>query len=102
MKYRKKVDVEAFQYKLNLDNGQYCLRHTPDWVFQAFKDGILYYRRLQFEGRPTLLVDTLKGTQIVNVGDYIIRGSNGELYPCRSDIFEMTYDPVIETKENNK
>ena len=34
---------------------------------------------------------------IANVGDYIIKGINGELYPCKPDIFEKTYEPIIET-----
>ena len=37
-------------------------------------------------------VDLLKGVMKANVGDYIIKGVNGEFYPCRQDIFEKTYD----------
>lgn len=36
-------------------------------------------------------IRTLEGYMIVSVGDYIIKGVNGELYPCKPDIFEKTY-----------
>ena len=41
-------------------------------------------------------IPTLEGTMHASVGDYIIRGVNGELYPCKPDIFEKTYDKVGE------
>jgi hypothetical protein len=37
---------------------------------------------------------TLEGTMRANVGDWIIRGVKGELYPCKPDIFEATYEPA--------
>lgn len=39
-----------------------------------------------------LRIKTLEGTMSVNKGDYIIKGVKGEFYPCKPDIFEMTYD----------
>ncbi len=39
-------------------------------------------------------VETLEGTMHGNAGDYLIRGVKGEWYPCKPDIFEMTYEPV--------
>lgn len=39
-------------------------------------------------------IKTLEGTMIGNLGDWIIKGVNGELYPCKPDIFEKTYDEV--------
>jgi len=41
-----------------------------------------------------LRIKTLEGTMKVNVGDYIIKGVKGEFYPCKPDIFEMTYEKV--------
>lgn len=41
-----------------------------------------------------LLIDTLEGQMKANLGDYIIKGVEGEYYPCRQDIFEKTYDKV--------
>lgn len=42
------------------------------------------------------MIETLEGTMIVNTGDWIITGVNGEKYPCKPDIFEKTYEPVEE------
>jgi hypothetical protein len=41
-----------------------------------------------------LIVDTLEGTMKANIGDYIIKGVQGEFYPCKPDIFESTYEKV--------
>ena len=38
-------------------------------------------------------IPTLEGTMHANPGDWIIRGVKGELYPCKPDIFEATYEP---------
>jgi hypothetical protein len=43
---------------------------------------------------PIMLLQTLEGTMAANPGDYIIKGVKGELYPCKNDIFEMSYEPV--------
>lgn len=50
-------------------------------------------------GNASLHADTIKiyaleGTMVANVGDWIIKGVNGEFYPCNPDIFEKTYEPV--------
>jgi hypothetical protein len=41
-------------------------------------------------------IETLEGTMRANAGDWIIRGIKGEFYPCKPDIFEATYEAVIE------
>jgi len=41
-----------------------------------------------------LKIPTLEGLMVATEGDWIIRGVKGELYPCRADIFEATYEPV--------
>lgn len=41
-----------------------------------------------------MFIDTLEGEHEAKIGDWIIQGVKGELYPCKSDIFEMTYEPV--------
>lgn len=43
-----------------------------------------------------IAIDTLEGTMRVDYGDYIIKGVQGEFYPCKPDIFEQTYEEVIE------
>lgn len=42
----------------------------------------------------TLGIRTLEGTMEGSVNDWIIKGVNGEFYPCKPDIFEKTYDPA--------
>lgn len=96
MKYRKKpVVIEAFQYDGDLKgkDGNY---YVPDWAVKAFEDGVLHY---PLPGSPLhppceLYVKTLEGDMHVSIGDYVIRGVNGELYPCKPDIFEKTYEAV--------
>lgn len=95
MKYKKKpVVIEAFQYDGDLkgSDGRY---YVPDWAVTAFECNVMHYG--EFEGYPgELFIDTLEGTRHVSVGDYIIRGVNSELYPCKPDIFEKTYERVEE------
>ena len=42
----------------------------------------------------TLLIPTLEGDHRADSGDWIIKGIQGEIYPCKPDIFEATYEPV--------
>jgi hypothetical protein len=39
-------------------------------------------------------VKTLEGFMQAEIGDWIVKGVKGEFYPCKPDIFEMTYDAV--------
>jgi hypothetical protein len=43
-----------------------------------------------------LQIPTLEGTHLAREGDWIIRGVKGELYPCKAEIFALTYEPVEE------
>lgn len=43
-----------------------------------------------------LMIATLEGPLLARPSDWIIRGINGEFYPCKPDIFERTYDTVME------
>jgi hypothetical protein len=46
------------------------------------------------DGDPVLIIQTLEGDMTVRPGDWVIRGVQGEFYPCKSDIFEQTYESV--------
>ena len=53
--------------------------------------------RFIFEGTNKIawaIVPTKEGKARADIGDWIIKGIAGEFYPCKSDIFEATYDPV--------
>lgn len=94
MKYKKKpVIIEAFQYDGDLkdSNGMY---YVPDWAIRAISEGVMYYAPLK-KNPSELFIKTLEGTHHCSVGDYIIQGVNGELYPCKPDIFEKTYEVVL-------
>lgn len=97
MKFRKKpVIVEAFKYDGDLKdrNG---LFYVPFWAQEAYKKDIMYYGAETCDLPPCeLYIETLEGTHHVSVGDYVIQGVNGELYPCKPDIFEKTYEEVKE------
>lgn len=93
MKYRKKpVVIEAFQYDGDLMDSDGAF-YVPTWAVNAFHEGVLYYDNLN--GVPAeLYIKTLEGIHHVSVNDYVIRGVQGELYPCKPDIFEQTYELV--------
>lgn len=103
MKYRKKpVVIEAFQYDGDLkdSNREY---YVPDWAVKAFEDGIMHYDSPDCDSPPCeLYIDTLEGTHHVSVGDYIIQGVDGELYPCKPEIFAKTYEATSAEIENPK
>lgn len=95
MRYRKKpVVVEAYQYK-----GEYLDillgSNVPKWIEDAFHSDVLELTNLEYDGEPKeLYVNTLEGKMLVSIDDFIIQGVNGELYPCKPDIFEKTYEEV--------
>ena len=42
----------------------------------------------------TIKIKTLKGEMLASIGDFIIKGVDGEFYPCKPDIFQKTYEEV--------
>ena len=53
-------------------------------------------------GTTTLAIHTLEGDMLANPGDWIIRGVQGEFYPCKPDIFDATYQNVVEVTYNTR
>ena len=49
---------------------------------------------ISFDGKSTCIIPTLEGQHIATEGDWIIKGVNGEFYPCKPDIFLKTYENV--------
>lgn len=47
-------------------------------------------------GSESFYIETLEGKMLCRKGDWVIKGVNGEFYPCKPDIFEKTYEPYIE------
>lgn len=84
-KYRKKpVEIEAL--KFTRDNWQDVLMFT-----QGQAHTLTIEKRI--DGKCTCIIPTLEGQHIATEGDWIIKGVKGEFYPCKPDIFEMTYEP---------
>lgn len=81
-KYRKKpVVVEVMRFTDT----------TKDRVFHW----ITCNKSAEFiNGKPALKIQTLEGIMTVSVGDYVIKGVQGEFYPCKPDIFEQTYEKM--------
>jgi len=48
----------------------------------------------KWSDRMGLLIPTLEGSMVARENDWVIRGVQGELYPCKPDIFDQTYEPV--------
>ncbi|MET9150060.1 hypothetical protein ABZX82_02075 [Streptomyces griseoflavus] len=78
-RYRKKpVEIEAVQF---------TDAASADRIRAEFGDGVRF-------DLGCLLIDTLEGTMRANLGDWIVRGVQGELYPVKPDIFAATYEAV--------
>ncbi len=86
MKYKKKpIIIEAEQFVV------WDLKKIPPFVdlhgvkFPIYKDD---------NNQPYVIIPTLEGQHIASHLDFIIKGIQGELYPCKPDIFEKTYEEV--------
>lgn len=98
-KYRKKpVVVEAVKWTgenrhdiIELVNPSYPWpSHMPNPVPP------LKFEKMGDSKKEALYINTLEGEMYAAFGDYVIKGVNGELYPCKPDIFEKTYELVEE------
>ena len=84
-RYRKKpVVIEALQY-----------------TGQNLKEVAEFCPSLNAEQGPAgieLKIPTLEGDHNVSVGDFVIKGVQGEFYPCKPDIFQKTYEEVTDNE----
>ena len=84
-KFRKKpVVIEAMQWPGDTPETRVAVREFVDANIDESGGG--------------LKIETLEGWMTVSPGDWIIRGVQGEFYPCKPDIFAATYDVVDETE----
>ena len=87
MKYRKKpVEVEAVKFV----PGEMLV----DWLCNAVLEDLIDIHHM--DDTSCMYIKTLEGIMVAREGDYIIRGVKGEIYPCKPDIFEATYELVEE------
>jgi len=86
------IVIEAFQMteEARVDNSNW-----PNWLNEAWQASIVYPMDYpESNGKDKLKIKTLEGDHLVSWDDWIIQGVNGELYPCKPDIFEKTYEEV--------
>jgi hypothetical protein len=93
-KYRKKpVVIEAFRWTGGPDQTE-----DPIWIVEAMKKNFFTdlgaVRTIQLGIGVCLEIFTLEGKMCAAPGDFIIQGVKGEIYPCKPDIFEATYEKV--------
>lgn len=83
MKYKKKpVVIDAIQFTGN----------NNDDIIEFLGDD---RQKITWSwDKKVILIPTLEGVVGCSLGNWIIRGVNGELYPCRDDIFRKTYDAI--------
>lgn len=94
--YRKKPVV------INAVRNDGTWRPIMDWLDELADDRFT----IPFGSKPpitrnddgTLSVHTLEGTMLCSVGDWVICGVQGELYPCKPDIFDATYEEVPDAR----
>lgn len=81
MKYKKKpVVVEAIEF----DGDNF-------YEVEQFVKGNVFYDFLE-----RLYIGTLEGEMLVREGDFIIKGVEGEFYPCKPNVFHKTYEEILE------
>lgn len=90
MKYRKKpVVIDAIKFEYSKDGIEVLKSFVGESLANYAKD-----RHPNAIG--VARIKTLEGAILATEGDYIIKGVKGEFYPCKPDIFEMTYERVEE------
>ena len=107
--YRKKpVTIEATQWFYNGNHPQDGTEDCNGEKGELFEGKVVrHYRTPKIDGTDICKyctrimhvhgwIDTLEGGHIVCPGDWIITGVKGEMYPCKPDIFEATYEEVSE------
>lgn len=87
-KYRKKpVIIDAIQ--LTSESLMDCISFIYPDISVIDHPTLITIRKNKF-----LYIETLEGDMKAQFGDYIIKGVQGEVYPCKPDIFEATYEKV--------
>lgn len=87
-KFRKiPVEIEAMQVPPYGSPEGWTTLHV--WLSSPWQD-----RSWNYNGKGGVIINTLEGDHLAEPGDWIIRGVKNEIYPCKPDIFEATYDPV--------
>ena len=85
-KYRKKpVVIEAVQYLGGKKNAEEILNWINEAAFLAHQSSI----------NGNINITTIEGVMSASIDDWIIKGVKGDFYPCKPDIFDLTYEIVL-------
>lgn len=106
MKYRKKpIVIDVFHFT-------WPGKEEPLFIRNAIEEGVIDVVRVKniggsfvetksASGEVSLRIKTLEGSMYAFEGDFIIKGVEGELYPCKPDIFNKTYELVGDDDAEN-
>lgn len=93
-KYRKiPVEIEA----VKLDTSADSITNAVEFVYDIGMETSIFGTNStiqQVRENGGFHIETLEGKMFASIGDYIIKGVNGEFYPCKPDIFKKTYEKV--------
>jgi len=90
-KYTKKpVVIDAEKVSVLLKNAEKNWGELPDWVIENYEKGNILF------GDKYVVINTSEGFMRGDYDDFIIQGVKGEIYPCKPDVFELTYDKYYE------
>jgi hypothetical protein len=84
---KKPVEIEAMQFDGTKDSAN----HVLAWIG---RNGGTAERAHSRRPELGLTISTLEGRMLARPGDYVIRGVQGEFYPCKPEIFVATYEPT--------
>lgn len=105
---RRRAMDDAFSGDVRTQTGELMpdpISDSPSFLCEGAV--VRYFRRPDVDGERSCQhcdvrmndhgwIDTMEGGHVVCPGDWIITGVKGERYPCKLDIFEATYEPVVE------
>jgi len=95
-KYRKKpIVIDAFQWTGGPDQ-----KEDPLWIIDAIKNKKVWFKNI---GSPSvkMKIETLEGVMTADVNDWIIKNTEGEIHPCKPNIFDKAYELAEELTEDN-
>lgn len=88
-RYRSKVvEIDAWQFDAPGFTPQ------PQWLGAALIRGEITFHPTDEKSAAHYVINTLEGKMRASSGDWIIRGTEGELYPCKPSVFERKYEPA--------
>ncbi len=97
MKYRKKpVVIKAVEWTGNNKRDMFNFLTNNEMVNEYMTADYPTFRIDHIKVHGGLVIKTLEGEHLASIGDYIIKGVQGEFYPCKPNIFKQTYEVIKE------